>query len=117
NALAAALAAAREALAAVDGRVAELNGGVQARREMVEQAEAGIARITHLLADIGLKLEWLDEQRLTIEHVGDRLARLDFSVQEAQNTLRALQREREVAERIEQGIKALRTRAGAGQAV
>ncbi|MCC6247630.1 MAG: hypothetical protein IT499_07710 [Rubrivivax sp.] len=117
NALAAALAASRESLAAVDGRVAELNGGVQARREMVEQAEAGIARITHLLADIGLKLEWLDEQRLTIEHVGDRLARLDFSVQEAQNTLRALQREREVAERIEQGIKALRTRAGAGQAV
>jgi hypothetical protein len=35
-------------------------------------------------------------------------------VQEAQNTLRALQREREVAERIEQGIKALRSRSGAG---
>jgi hypothetical protein len=33
-------------------------------------------------------------------------------VQEAQNTLRALQREREVAERIEQGIKALRARSG-----
>jgi hypothetical protein len=38
------------------------------------------------------------------------VARLDFTVQEAQNTLRALQREREVAERVEQGIKALRTR-------
>ena len=33
----------------------------------------------------------------------------------AQNTLRALQREREVAERIEQGIKALRARSGAGK--
>ncbi|SPJ15675.1 hypothetical protein SBBP2_170001 [Burkholderiales bacterium] len=37
-------------------------------------------------------------------------------MQDAQNTLRALQREREVAERIEQGIKALRARSGAGQA-
>mgnify|MGYP000753544964 FL=1 len=42
--------------------------------------------------------------------------RLDFTVQEAQNTLRALQREREVAERIEQGIKALRGRGGSGAA-
>jgi hypothetical protein len=42
--------------------------------------------------------------------VGEKLARLDFTLQEANNTLRALQREREVAERIEQGIKALRTR-------
>lgn len=33
-------------------------------------------------------------------------------VQEAQNTLRALQREREVAERIEHGIKSLRANAG-----
>jgi hypothetical protein len=36
-------------------------------------------------------------------------------VQEAQNTLRALQREREVAERIEQGIKSLRANSGAGK--
>jgi len=43
----------------------------------------------------------------------EKLARLDFTLQEAHNTLRALQREREVAERIEQGIKALRTRSGA----
>ena len=49
-----------------------------------------------------------------LEPLGEKLARLDFTVQEAQNTLRALQREREVAERIEQGIKALRTRSGAG---
>ena len=55
----------------------------------------------------------LSEQRAVIDHVGEKLARLDFTVQEAQNTLRALQREREVAERIEQGIKALRTRSTA----
>lgn len=50
-----------------------------------------------------------------IDHVGEKLARLDFMVQEAQNTLRALQREREVAERIEQGIKSLRASSGAGR--
>jgi len=39
-------------------------------------------------------------------------------VQEAQNTLRALQREREVAERIEQGIRSLRaTSSGAGKLI
>ncbi|HEY6353853.1 MAG TPA: hypothetical protein VIY30_05140, partial [Burkholderiaceae bacterium] len=57
-------------------------------------------------------LEMLGEQRAVVDHVGEKLARLDFTVQEAHNTLRALQREREVAERIEQGIKALRTRSG-----
>jgi hypothetical protein len=55
----------------------------------------------------------LSEQRAVIDHVGEQLARLDFTVQEAQNTLRALQREREVAERVAQGIKTLRSRSGA----
>ena len=35
----------------------------------------------------------LGEQRAVIAHVGEKLARLDFMVQEAQNTLRALQRD------------------------
>ena len=90
-------------------------GTIEARRKMVEEAQATVSGITHLLGDIQIKLELLNEQRVVIEHVGDKLARLDFTVQEAQNTLRALQREREVAERIEQGIKALRARSGAGQ--
>jgi hypothetical protein len=63
-----------------------------------------------MLGDINLNLEMLSEQRAVIDDVGEKLARLDFTVTEAQNTLRALQREREVAERIEQGIKALRSR-------
>jgi len=63
-----------------------------------------------------VNLEMLSGQRAVIDDVGEKLARLEFTVQDAQNTLRALQREREVAERIEQGIKALRARSGAGQA-
>jgi hypothetical protein len=66
-----------------------------------------------MLQDINLNLEMLGEQRAVVDHVGEKLARLDFTLQEAHNTLRALQREREMAERIEQGIKALRRSGGA----
>jgi hypothetical protein len=66
-----------------------------------------------MLQDINVNLEMLGEQRAVVDHVGEKLARLDFTLQEAHNTLRALQREREMAERIEQSIKALRTRSGA----
>ena len=76
----------------------------------MEEVETRANAITHMLGDINVNLEMLSEQRSVIDHVGEKLARLDFTVQEAQNTLRSLQREREVAERIEQGIKALRTR-------
>lgn len=75
---------------------------------MVEEVQARAKTITNLLDDINLSLEMLGEQRAVIDHVGEKLARLDFMVQEAQNTLRALQREHEVAECIEQCIKSLR---------
>jgi hypothetical protein len=70
--------------------------------------------IANLLDDNNVNLEALGEQKAVIAHIGEKLARLDFMVQEGQNTLRALQREREVAERIEQSIKTLRTRARGG---
>ena len=95
------------------GRVVETDGKIaqiESRRKTVEEVETRANAITHMLGDINVNLEMLSEQRSVIDHVGEKLARLDFTVQEAQNTLRSLQREREVAERIEQGIKALRTR-------
>jgi hypothetical protein len=82
---------------------------------MVEEVQSRASTITSMLGDITVNLEMLGEQRAVIDHVGEQLARLDYTVQEAQNTLRALQREREVAERIEQGIKALRTRSSVTQ--
>lgn len=85
---------------------------IEARRKTVQEVQASASAVTHMLGDIHLNLEVLSEQRAVIDHVGEQLARLDFTVQEANNTLRALQREREVAERIEQGIKLLRTRGG-----
>ncbi len=88
---------------------------IDAKRKMVEEVQTRANAITNLLDDINVNLEMLGEQRAVIDHVGEKLARLDFMVQEAQNTLRALQREREVAERIEQGIKSLRASSGGGK--
>ena len=100
------------------GRVSDTDSkiaAIEARRKMVEEVQTRANAITNLLDDINVNLEMLGEQRAVIDHVGEKLARLDFMVQEAQNTLRALQREREVAERIEQGIKSLRASSGAGK--
>jgi chromosome segregation ATPase len=100
------------------GRVSDTDAkivAIEARRKMVEDVQTRANAITNLLDDINVNLEMLGEQRAVIDHVGEKLARLDFMVQEAQNTLRALQREREVAERIEQGIKSLRASSGAGK--
>jgi BMFP domain-containing protein YqiC len=66
--------------------------------------------ITNLLADVRVNLETLGEQKSVVDHGSEKLARLDFVSREAQNTLTSLQRERELAERIEHGIKQLRSR-------
>ena len=89
-----------------DGKIAL----IESRRKTVEEVQTRAEGITHMLEDINVNLEMLGEQRAVIDDVGEKLARLEFTVQEAHSTLRALQREREVAERIEQGIKALRAR-------
>ena len=96
----------------VERKVAE-QAKAMAERDALEESRAN--SITNMLGDINVNLEMLSEQRAVIDHVGEKVARLDFTVQEAQNTLRALQHEREVAERVEQGIKALRTRGSASK--
>lgn len=69
--------------------------------------------IANLLEDVRVNLETLGEQKAVIDHLSEKLARLEFVMQEAQNTLRMLSHERELAERIEQSIKQLRMRAAA----
>ncbi|HSC01193.1 MAG TPA: hypothetical protein VLE45_14845 [Burkholderiaceae bacterium] len=94
-----------------DGKIA----AIESRRQVVDEVQSRADGIKHLLDDIHVNLEMLSGQRAVIDDVGEKLARLDFTVQEAHNTLRALQRERELAERIEQGIKALRARRATGK--
>jgi hypothetical protein len=45
-----------------------------------------------------------------VDHTAEKVARLEFVLQEARNTLRALQHERELAERIETNVKQLRAK-------
>ena len=63
-----------------------------------------------MLDDVRINLETLGEQKAVIDHVAEKVAQLEFTLQEARNTLRTLQHERELAERIEQGIKQLRSK-------
>ena len=108
-ALAQSLEKAQQSATAFEGRLTELGRNTEAAEQKVQTRADTLA---HMLGDINMNLEMLSEQRSEIDHVGEKLARLDFTVQEAQNTLRALQREREMAERIEDSIKALRSRGG-----
>jgi hypothetical protein len=103
--------------------LAQLESGLQNQLHAVTEHAARVDEVQgrtrsvgHQLDDIHLRLEMLSEQRAAIDGVGEQLARLDFTVQEAQNTLRALRTEREVAARVEQGIKSLRTRGNSRQA-
>ena len=61
-----------------------------------------------MLEDVRLNLETLGEQKAVVDHVMESFSRLNEKVQEAQTTMRSLQAERELAERIERGIKQLR---------
>ncbi|HEX6018633.1 MAG TPA: hypothetical protein VFZ28_11075 [Burkholderiaceae bacterium] len=103
-------------LATQMGSFAQTMAQLESRRAIIDEVQARADGVTHLLGDLQVNLEMLGEQRAVIDDVGEKLARLDFTVQEAHSTLRALQRERELAERIERGIKALRARSAAGKA-
>ena len=50
------------------------------------------------------------EHKAVVDQLAEKVAQLEFLLQEARNTLRTLQHERELAERIEQGIKQMRSR-------
>lgn len=66
--------------------------------------------ITSMLEDVRVSPETVSEQRTVLDHVRPHIATLDGMTQQAQSTLKALQAERELVERIEQGIRTLRTR-------
>jgi chromosome segregation ATPase len=110
----------REDLAVVTRQVQDLLGKavetddkiaqIEARRKMVDEVQAKTSLISNLLEDVRVNLEALGEHKAVIDHVAEKLASLEFVAQEAQNTLRTLQHERELAERIEKSIKLLRTR-------
>lgn len=102
-------------LTAQMGAFAEAMAQLELRRAAIDEVQARADAVSHLLGDLQVNLDMLGEQRAVIDDVGEKLARLDFTAQEAHNALRALQRERELAERIGQELKALRSRQAAGK--
>jgi len=113
----------REDVAALRGQVQDLLArageaegkiaSIEAHRKNMEEVQAKATLISNLLEDVRVNLETVSEQKAVVDHLTDKLANLDSVTQEAQNTLRMLSRERELAERIEQSIKQLRGRTGA----
>ena len=98
------------------GQTEEKISLIESRKKLVDEVEAKTNMMGNLLGDVRINLETLGEQKAMVDHVAEKLVRLDFVLQEAGNTLRALQHERELAERIEQAIKQLRARTQPGEA-
>jgi chromosome segregation ATPase len=95
-----------QALGDTDERIAT----IESRRTLVEEVQSRTEMIANLLEDINVNLDMVAAQKAQIEYVSDQVARLEFSVQQSQNTMRALHHERERAERVEEAIRQLRTR-------
>ena len=94
------------------GETEERMAVIESRRKVVTEVQLKTNVMSHMLADVRLNLETLSEQKSIIDHVIENLARLNEMVQGAQATLKALQTERELAERIERVIKQLRAKTG-----
>ena len=97
------------------GEVAEKIAEVEARRRDVDEVQTKASLAANLLSDVRVHHETVTEQKAVIDHLNEKLANVDFVMQEAQNTLRMLNQERELAQRIEQSIKQLRTRASGSE--
>ena len=87
-------------------RLADIN----AKKRLVDEVQLKVGVITNLLEDVRVNMESVGEQRAVLDHVMENLTKLNDMVASGQSTLRALQAERELAERIERGIKALRSK-------
>jgi chromosome segregation ATPase len=95
-----------ESLGDTDQRIAT----IEARRALVQEVQSKTEMIANLLEDIGANLDMVAAQKAHIEYVSDQVGRLEFSIQQSQNTMRALHYERERAERVEEAIRQIRTR-------
>jgi len=92
------------------GETDERIQAIDARRKLVDEVQTKANAIVHLLDDVRINLEMLGEQKAVVDHVAEKAAQLEFMVQEARNTTRTLQKERELAERIEKSIKGMRSK-------
>lgn len=105
-----------EALATIGGTESRL-ASIASQTKLVDEVEVKANAIAHMIEDLHLTLDTLGEQKAAVDHAMENFSRLNEKVQEAQTTLRALQAERELAERIERGVRQARKKAsGEGKA-
>ena len=73
---------------------------IESRRRAVDEVQSKASMTANLLADVRLNLDALTEQKAVVDHVAEQIAGIQFVSQEATGLLRALQQEREMAQRI-----------------
>ncbi len=87
-------------------------GVIDARRKVVDDVQRKTNVIVNVLEDVRVNLEMVSEQKAVVDHVVENIATLDETLRASQATLKTLRVERELAERIERGIKSLRSKIG-----
>lgn len=92
------------------GETEERIAVVNERKALVDEVQMKANFIVNMLEDVRVNLEVVSEQRSVVDHVVETIAGLDERVQRGQAVLKALRIERELAERIQQGIKLLRAK-------
>ncbi len=103
---------AKEKLDHLLGRTVSIDekfAALDAKQSSIDDAEYRINALNNVMADIHVNLQSFKQQKEVIDHIGDKLMRLDFALKRAEVLTKELHEERELARRIYQNIRALRT--------
>jgi chromosome segregation protein len=103
----------RDSLAATHERIV----AIENRRHVVDDVQRKADTITNILGDVQITLDSVSEQKAMVDHVFAELARIEYLVQEARGTMRALQTERDVAQRIVENVRQIHARANGEERV
>jgi chromosome segregation ATPase len=100
-----------ERSALLDGKLGQLEAG----RAQLEESEFKINVLNNILSDIDVNLEHFKQQKANVDHLAEKLARLEFTIKQAEAMMKLLQDERELAGRIQhelQSVRGVRVRPG-----
>jgi uncharacterized protein YoxC len=103
----------RDSLVATQERIV----AIENRRQVVDDVQRKADTIMNVLGDVQITLDSVSEQKAMVDHVFAELARIEYLVQEARGTMRALQTERDVAQRIVENVRQIHARATAEERV
>ena len=81
---------------------------IESRSDLIDEVQLKTNLLGNVLRDVQVNLEVLTEQQAIVDHVVQQMARVQENARSAEVTLKTLQAERQLAERIAHGIKRLR---------